>query len=205
MNQRWIRDESYVYLSISVWLVSDHDRGLSWSYPYISYNPMEGLAQREISQRIDLLNYPLMSDRWIGDDPYLHLAISHFSVHIMIDLYHDVIPIYPITQWKVWLNERLAKGSIYSTSPWCPIDGDRSHLWFISPSGYQSLLYHNHDRGLSWSYPYISYNPMEGSDQREINQRIDLLNYPLMTDRWRYEPMTPISIWLSVTSLSKAW
>ena len=44
---------------------------------------------------------------------------------------------------------------------------------------------------------------MEGSDQREISQRNDLLNYPLMTVRWRYEPeMTHISIDVSVTSLS---
>ena len=78
---------------------------------------MEPLAQRQISQRIDLLNYPLMTYMEIGDDSYLHLSISYFSIIIMTDLYHDVIPIYPITQWKVWINDRLTKGSIYSTIP----------------------------------------------------------------------------------------
>ena len=58
---------------------------------------MEPLAQREISQRNDLLNYPLMTYMEIGDDPYLHLSISHFSSIIMTDLCHDLIPIYPIT------------------------------------------------------------------------------------------------------------
>ena len=38
---------------------------------------MEGSDQREISQRNDLLNYPLMTYMEIGDDLYLHRSIGH--------------------------------------------------------------------------------------------------------------------------------
>ena len=71
---------------------------------------MEGLEHRWISQRNDLLNYPLMTYMEIGDDSYLYLPISHFSVYIMTEVCHDLIPICPITQWKVWINDRLANG-----------------------------------------------------------------------------------------------
>ena len=47
---------------------------------------MEGLDRREINQRIDLLNYPLMPDIWTRDDSYPHLSISHFSI-MMLSLY----------------------------------------------------------------------------------------------------------------------
>ena len=63
---------------------------------------MEGLDQRQINQRIDLLNYPLMTYMEIGDDSYLYLPISHFSVYIMTEVCHDLIPIYPRYQWTIY-------------------------------------------------------------------------------------------------------
>ncbi|MEM4080532.1 MAG: hypothetical protein QXY37_04350 [Metallosphaera sp.] len=55
----------------------------------------------------------------------------------MIEVCHDLIPIYPITQWKVWLIQRLGNRSITQSS-------DEPEMDVTHPS-----LYPYHDRGLS--------------------------------------------------------
>ena len=76
LSDIWTRDDSYPHLSIShfsIMIMTDlcHDLG-----PYISYNPMEDLDQREISQRNDVATSPCC--------PIYEPEMTHISIEVSV-------------------------------------------------------------------------------------------------------------------------